>query len=268
MLNIYIVAHKPVDLSSYNLDKCYKVIRVGNYAQKNNNLISDNTGENISEKNSNYCELTACYWIWKNSTSDIAGLVHYRRFFTKALIDNSSRHFLRENDIRKILGKHDAIVARKSITAEGAYAKYLRCGYVKDLDNVKEAIKVLYPEYLPYYEKYFEYSAAFRPFNMIITRKDIFDSYCEWLFEILKYTERKTDLSGYSPQEKRIYGYIAERLLDVWLNANHIKCKSMKVINTDEKFSLKYILRNTRLWQCIKLIEFHLKAKRKVANAE
>lgn len=268
MINIYIVTHKPVDLSSYNLDKCYKVIRVGNYAQENSDLLSDNTGENISKRNSNYCELTAYYWIWKNDTSDVVGLVHYRRFFTKALIDNSPRHFLRENDVRKILEKFDAIVARKSIITEGAYVKYLRCGYAKDLDHVKEAIRILCPEYLPYYNKYFEYSAGFRPFNMIITRKEIFDSYCEWLFKILEYTESKTDLSGYTPQEKRIYGYISERLLDVWLEANQIKCKSMKVINTDEKFNLKYILRNTKLWKWIKLVRFHLKMKSREADVE
>lgn len=141
----------------------------------------------------------------------------------------------------------------------GAYSHYLKGGYKKDLEHVKEAIKKMCPEYLTYYEKYFEHSAGFRPCNMIITRKDILNNYCKWLFSILDYVEKITDLDGYTPQQKRIYGYISERLLDVWLNANNIKCKSMKVINTDEKFNLKYILRYSKVWSMIKLLKFNLK---------
>ena len=42
----------------------------------------DNEGDNISEKNPDYCELTAQYWAWKHLDCDYYGFFHYRRYLT------------------------------------------------------------------------------------------------------------------------------------------------------------------------------------------
>lgn len=54
---------------------------------------------------------------------------------------------------------------------------------------------------------------------MFIMKWQDFDQYCSWLFPLLKSIEEKTDISHYDSVQKRIYGYIAERLFNVWLEA-------------------------------------------------
>ena len=44
-------------------------------------MLHDDEGDNISNKNKTYCELTAQYWAWKNMEADYYGFFHYRRYF-------------------------------------------------------------------------------------------------------------------------------------------------------------------------------------------
>ena len=60
-------------------------------------------------------------------------------------------------------------------------------------------------------------------YNMFLMRWRDFDAYCNWLFHLLSDIEKETDISHYSNTQKRIYGYMAERLFNVWLNAYHRK---------------------------------------------
>ena len=87
-------------------------------------------------------------------------------------------------------------------------------------------------------EKYPEYSAAFTKvcnrtwahmFNMFVMRRDLFDQYCEWMFSILEEIEKRVDISDYDTYEARIYGFVSEILLDVWIEANNISYKEQNV---------------------------------------
>lgn len=244
-MKIYVVAHKLVEINKYNLDSCYEIICVGKYGLSNDIGVSDSTRDNIAEKNPYYCELTAQYWIWKNDKdSEIVGLCHYRRYFTTHPVSMKYKYILNREKINSILTEYDAIVPRNENYVVGAYNKYLGCGYEKDLLILKQAIEELYPEYLPYYESEFENSAGFRLGNMIIASKSVFDEYSNWLFNVLEFVENRVDLTGYSVQEARIYGYMSERLLNVWLSANKKKCKSMRILNTEEKHSFTYYMKD------------------------
>ena len=57
-------------------------------------------------------------------------------------------------------------------------------------------------------------------FNMFIMKRDKFDAYCAWLFDILFELEKRLDISQYSVYDARVFGFVAERLLDVWIETN------------------------------------------------
>ena len=255
---IYTVTHKPVDLTPLALDPCYQLIRVGDYGREESLLLSDRTGENIAEKNPNYCELTALYWIWKNDhKSDIAGLCHYRRYFTTAKVSADPRYILTQAQIEALLERYDVVTSRKEYSYRGAYQAYLDCGRVKDVETTEQVIRALCPEYLDAFCTEFLESAGGIPANMLICKKSVLDAYCEWLFAILQEVEANTDLTGYTVQEARIYGYLSERLWGVWLAKQNLRVKPMRVLNTEKTLSGKETLQ-----ECCKAIGLEQAVKR------
>ena len=77
-IKILVACHKPSELPQNEL---FLPIQVGAaLATRTLPIAQDNTGDNISDKNPTYCELTAQYWAWKNLQADYYGLCHYRRF--------------------------------------------------------------------------------------------------------------------------------------------------------------------------------------------
>ena len=106
---IYIAAHK--QFTSLEMDG-YIPLQVG--AENNIDLgyLKDNVGDNISEKNPNYCELTGLYWIWKNCNDEYKGLVHYRRYFGKSNLKIGPSNIYTYQEMVKMLETADMIVER------------------------------------------------------------------------------------------------------------------------------------------------------------
>ena len=142
---IYVMTHKKFECPKI---KGYLPLHVGKKGKDDIGYKTDDTGENISDKNANYCELTGLYWAWKNDTnSDIVGISHYRRYFTKAHISRKEKYYINENDIEKILGQYDVILPKKEIYKETANEQYcLEAGFMKDLDILRDIILDKYPE--------------------------------------------------------------------------------------------------------------------------
>ena len=77
-IRIFVCCHKPYDGYS---DEVYTPLHVGRAistcTDEMKNMIGDDTGDNISEKNPYYSEATGIYWIWKNVHDvEYVGLIH------------------------------------------------------------------------------------------------------------------------------------------------------------------------------------------------
>ena len=222
---IYVVTHKNISLK---LPENYKIIGVGNNGIINEDL-HDNTGDNISSKNKNYCELTALYWIWKNSNDDIVGLEHYRRMF---LNDNIGEiGLLNEDEILFILNNYDIIVPTLfNNKTRTVYQHYVEDHKKRDIELAQNIINSKYPEYNSSFNQVMNSKYEYG-FNMMITRKDILDEYSQWLFDILFDLENKIDISKYDEYQKRIYGFLSERLFNVWLKYKKYNVKENVIAN-------------------------------------
>lgn len=227
-LSIYIIMHKYVNLTKLNLELCYKNLLVGKRESEDRTLLLDSTGDNISEKNKYYCELTGLYWIWKNVNDKFVGLCHYRRLF----FYNS--HFLNSKDIKILLKNHDMIVPSAWFTRKNLYDTYKCKHIIEDLDLCRDIIEENYPSYIESFDKIIN-GHKFYPFNMFVCEKKIIDDYCEWLFNILKKLELNIDLNNRDEYQKRVFGFLSERLFNVWIDFNNIDVFECRVFNTEKK---------------------------------
>ena len=254
--------HKPVKLPE---NEMLLPIQVGAAASDMKlGIQRDDEGENISDKNYCYCELTALYWAWKNLKDvDVIGLCHYRRyfdfhkqgtrfmpdsFFPLSAIENIDFSIDKET-IEKV--RDGKVVVCKSLhlnsTLKLHYCEYHLSEDYRILKNVFEEKQEA--KYRNAFKKVFECGYKLHPYNMMVLRKKDFDKYCTWAFELLSMVEKRIDISNYSIHQKRIFGFMAERLLNVWLEAEEKKLIEKPLIFIDEQtispYPRKYAFRKT-----------------------
>lgn len=217
--------------------------------------IRDDTGDNISERNRTFCELTGLYRIWKDDellkNADSLGLCHYRRYFAsparyrlQGRLRRTSGAFRPEDAFAYILTAEEAdrlmadtdiiLPVRRRYFIETNRSHYVHAHHAAELDLAEEIIRERCPEYLEAFNSSMKKRSGHR-FNMFIMKKDLFRDYCSWLFGILFEMERRLDMTGYSDREKRVFGYVAERLLDVWIDAGGYEYKELPYIMTERE---------------------------------
>ncbi len=240
-IKIFICAHKEVPLPQHPF---FMPIQAGAALHEHiTGYQPDDEGDNISFKNPHFCELTCHYWAWKNLKDvDIVGLNHYRRYFDfqkkwpqfssdKRFIQTET--FLKQDyifpDLEKLLQEYDVIlpVARHwRVSNTQQYGDYQ---IAKDWEMLRQIIKERSPQYMPAFEETMDHSNKAVSYNMFITHWKHFDAYSEWLFDILFEMERRVPPID-DPIQSRIYGYMSERLINVFCRKREIRIKHVPLV--------------------------------------
>ena len=226
-MKIFVATHKEYTMPS---DSIYQPFWAGAAISKTykGQFPGDNTGDNISVKNPCFNELTVVYWAWKNCDEDIKGLVHYRRFIGKRQAKGSDFYdkIIDAKECEELLKTHDVIVPYpKRYYVMSIYDHYIkskkeiRKELTTDMAQLRAAIAKLYPDYVETYDKVMKRTSA-HMLNMFIMRREQFDGYCEWLFNILFEVERH--ILEYRQWDDRVCGAISELMLDIYLTKNNL----------------------------------------------
>jgi len=215
----------------------------------------DDCGDNISDKNGRYGELTVQYWAWKNLKADYFGFFHYRRYLSFQITNDKRqgtnkeiikvpcfcRNFtndfgLDESSLNDFIAGCDAVVPMP-LPVKSVYAQYKRSfGHsARDLDFCLRYIKNNYPGYT---EAAAEYMRSKRSYlwNCFVMKEELFSDYCEWLFPILDAFDGQKNYDDCSPYERRAVGFLAERLFGVYLTHLKKQIPDLKIKETQAVF--------------------------------
>lgn len=202
MVKIFAMTHKEFDVPS---EPMYIPLHVGHAgAPKDFGYMGDDTGDNISDLNCYYAELSGVYWVWKNyHAAEYVGVCHYRRFLT-----DENGYAFTEKEYEEILGRYD-IVTTKQLELPNSY----RYGFgahhnVETLDEAGRIIKERHPQFYDTYVSLVNQNKTYFG-NMMVAKKDVYDEYCAWLFDIFFELQKRVDLTFADDYHKRVFGFVS-----------------------------------------------------------
>lgn len=237
-VKIFVMTHKAFEVPK---DSIYIPLHVGREGKEDLGYIGDHTGDTISEKNCYYSELTGLYWVANNVTdADYFGLCHYRRFF----LDNENS-LLSETAYEEILKTHDVIVAKAVYHPKSYFEVYKEAHNIYDLQVTGEVLRQLYPDIYPVFEEVVAGKKVYSG-NMFVTSRKLFCEYTDWLFSIFDVVEGRINPDAYDAYHRRVFGFLSEQLLYVWIKSRSLRVYEAPVGLTQEKaetMELKQLLR-------------------------
>ncbi len=207
-------------------------------------IIGDDTGDNISSKNISFCEITAIYWAWKNRAAlnnpEYVGLAHYRRLYTlnktrnitqKAATKDFYNHFEEEYvknpaPLENFFRSHDIVIAHSNPSQLGTLKSYYaQCHIPEDIERALNILKVRYPQQAALADEIAS-RTYFHPFNMTVIKWELFEEYCRFPFGVIFDFEKTRDLAEYDLYQRRVDGFIAERLTSIFLTSSAPRARS------------------------------------------
>ena len=207
------------------------------------NIAGDHSGDNISAENFLYSELTVLYWVWKNAPkTKYVGFCHYRRFFDvlnrekyplpfKSFSEDDVAAFGLIPDINfsHIFKDCDLIMPVNVVMTHSLRRNYERNHYAEHYLALERLLQADFPAYSDSFKWVMEKTNRLPPYNMFLTRWEIFDNYCTFLFAVLHKLKPNIKL----PEDKsqhRIFGYLSERLLAVFIHHHCLKAKECPLL--------------------------------------
>lgn len=256
-LKLFVFHYKP-KAKIFNLPNYVQIWAGKNNSEINSKLLGDDTNDNISSKNPYYSELTGIYWVWKNTRQDVTGTCHYRRFFTakpepfryklKRLLyfpaglykkrvgliytentDLFVPRILNGNEIETLLSHYDAILPQARELKYSVETHYRRYHDMADLNLLESILTERHPEYLEAFHEVLKGKRLYAN-NMFVMKDERFQEFMAWWFDVLFEFERRIDLNKYTDYQKRILGFLAERLLNIWFKKKQLYCIELPVI--------------------------------------
>lgn len=202
--------------TSYIIPWYEKAIQVGaalTDKRLGDNILTDDTGDNISVRNRQYSEVTGLYWVWKNCYHDIVGLSHYRRHF---VLPKAWTEVMWQREI-------DAIVPVPTYVYPNVGENYKERFAPEDwnflLQYLKEKEAGIYDAAMEVFS-----GNLFLPGNMFIAKWEVLDELCSWMFPILDAVR----VNGGIKEDvyfNRYVGAVSERLVTLFFYINRDKYK-------------------------------------------
>lgn len=220
--------------------------------------LKDDSGVHISEKNEFFSELTGIYWVWKNTSQEITGFCHYRRYFTCRTepwfyrlkyfvthpfkfqlgnnpliyvndVDKYSNWILSLREAELILESSDVILPRARVFRYSLKKHYQKYHSPFDLELIERILQERYPEFVPTWHLVLEGNMLYAN-NMFILKSPLYQEFMAWWFDVLFRFESVADLESYTGYQRRILGFLGERLLTLWVIHKGLKVKELQLL--------------------------------------